>query len=281
MHVLITGGTGYVGRFAVAELTQAGHIVTLLGRTPLRPHHFHRWSLAETAPDLPQADALVHCAYDHLPGAYRGGEGDDPEGFWRRNHDGTLALIDAAVRAGIAQAVFLSSRAVYADNRRGEILRETDPAAPDSLYGKLKLAIEAALVARPDLTAASVRATGVYGVAPGKRHHKWEPLFQDYLSGRNIKSRIGTELHGQDLANAILLLLETGTAGVVNASDILLDRHDLLARVKAITGCVFPLPPAHDGPLPGVMDTGKLERLGWRPGGLGRLDRFLAETVAP
>ena len=92
----------------------------------------HPWDLADPAPRLPPADALVHLALAHVPGAYRGGEGDDPAGFRRLNLDGTLRLFDAA---GPARIVFLSSRAVYGDHRRGETLRETDAPAPDSLYG--------------------------------------------------------------------------------------------------------------------------------------------------
>jgi UDP-glucose 4-epimerase len=278
MDVLVTGGTGYVGRFIVAGLRQAGHGVTLLGRTPWAPIALHPWSLGDAAPELPAADALVHCAFDHAPGAYRGGEGRDPDGFWARNHDGSRALFDAAVRAGVSRVVFLSSRAVHADARRGEILRETDPVEPDTLYGRLKLALERDLLARPGIKAAAPRATGVYGVAPGSGHHKWQALFADYLGGRTVAPRAGTELHGGDLAAAVQLLLEGGSSGVFNASDILIDRRDLLARVRARTGCPHPLPARAAGPPPGVLDTGKLRALGWRPGGLDRLERFLDEA---
>jgi nucleoside-diphosphate-sugar epimerase len=263
MHVLLTGANGTVGRFLVPTLEAAGHRVTTLGRRP----GDHPWDLAETAPRLPRADALVHAALAHRPGAYRGGEGDDAPGFRRLNLDGTRALFDAASGARI---VFLSSRAVYGDHRHGETLSESDPPAPDSLYGEVKLAAEQALGPR----GAAIRATGVYGGRPGK----WDDLFAAYLRGEPISPRIGTEVHGADLAAAVLLLLEAPETGPFNASDILLDRHELLSRVRALTGAPHEPPPRAEGPPPGVMTCARLAALGWRPGGRERLAATLEEA---
>jgi nucleoside-diphosphate-sugar epimerase len=264
MRTLVTGGTGYVGRFVVATLRDAGHRVTLLGRRPGNTP----WDLADPAPRLPPADALVHAALAHTPGAFRGGEAGDPARFRRLNLDGTRALFDAAEGMRI---VFLSSRAVYGDRRRGETLRESDPPEPDSLYGEVKLLAEQALGPR----GVALRPTGVYGGTP----HKWESLFAAYLRGEAIPPRLATEVHGADLAAAVLLALDAAP-GVLNVSDILLDRHDLLARVQALTGCPHPPPPRAGGPPPGIMATDRLRALGWRPGGVSRLDAFLAEALA-
>ena len=260
MHILVTGATGQVGRFVTAALAAAGHRVTPLGRGA----EAHPWNLADPAPRLPPADALVHLALDHRPGAYRGGEGDDPERFRRLNLDGSLRLFDAA---GPARIVFLSSRAVYGDHRRGGFLFERDTPEPDSLYGEVKLAAEGALGPR----GVSLRATGVYGGQP----HKWQPLFDAYLRGEAIPPRAATEIHGADLAAAVALLLGRTETGAFNVSDLLLDRHDLLARLQAITGCPHPPPPRAEGPPPGIMATCCLRMLGWRPGGWPQLDTFL------
>ena len=228
----------------------AGHRVTLLGRRAAGDSL--AWDLADPAPRLPPADALVHAALDHAPGAYRGGEGDDPARFRRLNLDGTRALFDAA-GGGIARIVFLSSRAVYGDHRRGETLRETDPPAPDSLYGEVKLAAEAALGGR----GASLRATGVYGGRP----HKWAGLFAAYLRGAPIAPRVATEVHGADLAAAVVLLLLGGP------------RRRRLQRLRPPARpprparprpgpdrLPAPPPPRAEGPPPGIMDTARLVR---------------------
>jgi len=271
VRVLLTGGSGQVGGFVAPALEAAGHEVIRLARRDPGRGGWIPWSLEATPPPLPPADGLVHLALEHAPGRYRGGEGDDPGRFLRLNRDGTLALFAAARAAGARRIVFLSSRAVYGDARRGETLRETDAPAPDSLYGEVKRAVEAAA---PD--AASLRATGVYGLPPGGGPHKWAGLFADYLAGRPIAPRRASEIHGDDLAAAVLLLLGRPEArGAFNASDLLLDRHDLLAAVAARTGCRRPPPPPAPEAPPGVMATERLRAIGWRPGGRPRLAAFL------
>ncbi len=264
MHLLVTGGAGYVGRFIVEAARAAGHRVTSLGRHPGDTP----WDLADPAPRLPSAVALVHAALAHAPGAYRGGEGDDPARFRRLNLDGTRALFDAA---GDMRIVFVSSRAVYGDHRRGEILREEDEPAPDSLYGEVKLAGEMALAGR----GVALRPTGVYGGDP----HKWEGLFAAYLRGDPIPPRIATEVHGADVAAAVLLMLDSAATGAFNVSDILLDRHDLLAHLQALTACPHPPPPRAEGPPPAVMATDRLRAVGWQPGGNDRLATLLADAA--
>jgi len=268
MRVLLTGGSGYLGAFVAPALAAAGHAVTRLSRRPA-PGDWLRYDLAAAPPPLPSTDALVHLAFDHAPGRYRGGEGDDPARFLRLNRDGSLGLFTAARAAGAARVIFLSSRAVYGDHRRGETLTETDPPAPDSLYGQMKLDVEAA-------ADAALRATGVYGLPPGCAMHKWSRLFADYLAGEPVPSRIATELHGADVAGGILLLLDRADAtGPFNASDLLLDHHDLLAAVQTRTACPHPPPLRAQVPPPGVMATDRLRALGWRPGGESRLMAFI------
>ncbi|ADZ70220.1 NAD-dependent epimerase/dehydratase family protein [Polymorphum gilvum] len=288
MRILLTGGTGQVGRFVAARLARDGHDLVFLGRRAPDAGRFVPWDLADDPMNLPAADALVHCALQHVPGRFRGGEGDDPEQFVQANLEGSERLFAAAKAVGIGRCVFLSSRAVYGDGRCGETLREDDPAEPDTLYGRVKLEGERRLQALCDdgFCGLVLRATGVYGLAPGTGGHKWQALFADYLAGRAIEPRRASEVHGEDLAAAVALLLGvTGPAagfGVWNVSDLSLDRHDLLALVKALTGCRHALPARAQGPAPGVMATERLQALGWRGGGQARLAAFVrsvAETL--
>ena len=260
MHVLVTGATGTVGRFLLPALAGAGHRATTLGRSG-----DIRWTLDDPA-DLPPADALVHLALAHAPGRYRGGEGDDPARFRRLNLDGTRRLFDAA---GAARIVFLSSRAVYGDHRWARSCAKPTPPPPTRSTAR------SSSPPRPPSAPAAPRSVRPASTAATK----WDALFRAYRAGEPVAPRVASEIHGADLAAAVLLLLGSSETGAFNASDLLLDRHDLLARVQRLTGCPHPPPARAGGPPPGVMATDRLRALGWRPGGTARLDAFLAETL--
>lgn len=293
MRIALTGGTGFVGGFIAAAALRAGHEVTLLSRSGpsafAGPARIQKWRLGQV-PDLAGMDALVHAAFAHVPGRYRGGEGEDPAGFLRANRDGSLRLFEAAQRAGVSTVLQLSTRAVFDGYPAGTLLTEDLAPRPASLYGEIKAELEAALAAAasPGFHGISLRATGVYGlpVVPRQRH-KWSGLLEELVAGRPIPARVSTEVHGDDLATAALLLLGTrhphrgGAAAaaphlpssgrmpaIAHASDIVLDNRDLaLAVAGHLARDDVPLPPRSDAGRLSVLDCGTLHRLGWRSGG--------------
>ncbi|MQB42058.1 NAD(P)-dependent oxidoreductase [Rhizobium sp. ICMP 5592] len=291
MKVLVSGGTGLVGRYIVEELLSAGYHVAIGGRSPPQPGLFAQpvaFVPLSLDPSGNQSGAFddayffVHAAFNHIPGKYRGGEGDDVEGFRRLNLDGTVRLFETAKQAGIRRCIFLSSRAVYGDRPAGEALTETSKPRPNTLYGEVKCDAEHALfsLAAPGFATASLRATGVYG---DLRPNKWDELFADYLAGKPVASRAGTEVHGRDLGRAVRLLLETETSRIdgraFNLSDVLTDTHEILAHLQRATGCPHALPaPAPQGVV-SEMDTSKIRALGWRGSGTAALKETI-ESLA-
>lgn len=291
---LVSGGSGFVGRFIVERLLDEGMSVRITGRTRPADGFFSRsveFFRQELDPEsdfsvvFSGVDCFVHAAFDHLSGKYRGGEGSDPEAFRRRNHDGTLAFFHAAKAAGVRRGVFLSSRAVYGTQKPGAVLTEKTVPHPSTLYGEVKLAAERDILAMTGegFEPVVLRITGVYGPAGEGRRHKWADLFDDWQAEREIEPRAGTEVHGEDVAAAVSLVLSApdGIAGeVFNVSDIVVDRRELLGMAADITGVGKSLPAAAERAALNVMSCGKLRALGWRPGGHAKLAEFLRSSLA-
>ncbi|MGX5664706.1 NAD-dependent epimerase/dehydratase family protein [Rhizobium daejeonense] len=279
MKVLVSGGTGLVGRYIVEDLLAAGYAVVIGARHPpaeglfSHPVGFRPLSLD---PQEDQTDAFddayffVHAAFDHLPGKYRGGEGGDPERFRRLNLDGSIRLFETARQAGVRRVVFLSSRAVYDGLAAETALTEEQFLQPISLYGEVKLLAERVLadLAAPGFVTSSLRVTGVYGDA---RPNKWDALFADYLVGREVPERAGSEIHGRDVGQAVRLMLSTEAAKVsgqsFNVSDIVTDTHDILGIFQSVIRCPQPLPAPGDKAAVRAMPVEKITALGWKPGG--------------
>src|SRR5215813_8090301 len=64
-------------------------------------------------------EAVVHLAYEHVPGQYRNGEGDDLPTWLESNLNGSLRLLQAAQQANVQRFIFLSSRAVFSHTEPG------------------------------------------------------------------------------------------------------------------------------------------------------------------
>lgn len=107
--VLVTGGSGLIGRAAVAELLGAGIEVTVFDRAGTAPVP----DAAYVAGDVLDADALAvaaegHDALVHLAGI-AGKDEAPPEVTYAINTSGTFNALHAAVRVGAARAVYASS----------------------------------------------------------------------------------------------------------------------------------------------------------------------------
>ncbi|HMK08677.1 MAG TPA: NAD-dependent epimerase/dehydratase family protein, partial [Anaerolineales bacterium] len=151
MRVLVTGGAGYIGSIASAELALAGHAVTVFdslttGHAAAVPPQatFVEADLADRA----RLDACLHDghfdAVMHFAAFIEAGESmQDPAKYFRNNLARSLELLEAVQRAGVPRFVFSSSAAVYQTNDAP--LTEESPLAPANVYGQTKLMIEQVL----------------------------------------------------------------------------------------------------------------------------------------
>ena len=281
MRVALTGATGIVGRFIAARLAREGCDIVALARPRSDRTGFDfpiRWIDGDLDNEtalvslVRGADALVHSAYDHVAGQYRGGEGDDVEGFWRTNLLGSLRLMHAADACGVGRIVVLSSRAVFGRASKTRV-GDTRATSPNTHYGAFKVALEGLAGVYPRTTC--LRPTGVYGITHPACRSKWFDMAQDVIAGRAITTaHTSTEVHGDDVATAVWLLLAAREADVsgraFNCSDLTLSTREIAERMYAAHGFVAGDRPSLPGEMPppdDIMRCDGLRALGWRPGG--------------
>ncbi len=293
MTVAVTGATGYVGRFIVKRLIDAGESIRAWRRpsSDLRglPEaiEWMEGDLAspEAAAALVEgADMLVHAALEHLPGRYRGGEGDDLADYLRTNVGGGLALLAAARSAGVKRAVVLSSRAVFGASAVGPIADDA-PVSPDTHYGAAKAALEAFVQSfgREGWPVAALRPTGVYGMVAPPERSKWFALVERALRGERVEARAGSEVHGRDVAESVWRLLTADPGEVAgrmfNCSDVVVSTRDIVGLVQSIAGISAPLPEPAPAPR-GIMRCDRLAALGVVFGGKEQFEATIRELVA-
>ncbi|MFN2603838.1 MAG: NAD-dependent epimerase/dehydratase family protein [Gemmatimonadaceae bacterium] len=186
--VLVTGGTGFIGGHVCQSFLDRGEEVVALSRSDdVSPSNGIRMARVS---DLLDRNAL-RSALDgiqtviHLAGrvhAKREGR-DDPESECRRvNVDGTRALLDEAVTAGVRRFIFISSVKAVA-NESDVALDENTPPMPTDAYGASKLEAERlvrVVSARENLHAPILRLPVVYG--PGMKSNMLR-LFQAVSRG--------------------------------------------------------------------------------------------------
>lgn len=300
MRVAVTGTTGYLGRFVVDSLLNAGHTVAAQVRSTLNtPDPLTTYDseleffcgdmedVASLEALVDQCDAVVHMAFMSATGSYRGGEGADPTWFWEQNFCGTLRLLRACQTAKVAKFVFLSSRAVFDGcHIKDRPVEDTDEPIPVNHYGLLKLAGEQLARLYDDMTFCSLRPTGVYGLTWPRTRTKWWNLVTDTpTNDRDLSSfsnKVFTEVHGADVASAVLLLLQQEHSDIhrraFNCSDISVSEQYLVRKCQILL----------DGPSGDLVDdqlqppinnmgTTGLNRLGWQGGGVKKLNETLQE----
>lgn len=142
MNVLITGGTGFIGKFLIPELKK-DHKITIFGRSkpqgdaPFTGGDLRDYESVKNA--AKNIDAIVHL------GAVTAGK--DPLLTIDVNVRGTQNILEAMVSRGIKKIVFASSIAVLGClserfNPHYLPVNELHPCEPEDIYGLSKLLCE-------------------------------------------------------------------------------------------------------------------------------------------
>jgi UDP-glucose 4-epimerase len=212
-HVLVTGASGFVGSAIVRELLACGFRVRLALRDPRQAAPFGDkvssaiiGDLAEPidwSPHLDGMEALVHSA-----GLAHAGRRTAPKTLFAINADATGRLMQAAKRAGVRQAVHISSVRAITGTRCDELVTEEHAPQPTNDYGRSKLEGERA-----------VAASGVAGMI----------LRPPLVHGANVRGNLAL------LARAAALPLPLPLGGLTGRRSIVSDRN-LASAVAHILG---------------------------------------------
>jgi nucleoside-diphosphate-sugar epimerase len=182
MHVLITGGAGYIGSMLTGKLLQQGHKVTVVdkllwGGESLMAYFANpdfRFVKADvTEPDTVQphfegVDSVVHlAAIVGFPACQQVGE----RVARLYNTDSTRYMYEMAQKAGAQRFIFSSTYSNYGIAEDDSPVDETSALNPQSLYAETKIQSEQFLLEQADSACAPtiLRFATLYGISPRTR----------------------------------------------------------------------------------------------------------------
>lgn len=278
-RVLVTGGSGFIGRHVVSTLAATGAHVRVVD---LQPH-----------PD-PSVDIVLGDIADAvtIDAAFSGGidyvvhlaavtsvlkSVQQPELTYQTNVNGTHRVLEGARAAGVKALVFASTNAVTGPMDEPKIT-ERARLRPLTPYGATKAASEmlmSAYTAAYGIRCTALRLTNVYGlgmqakdsiVARLMRAIRLGNGFEVYGDGRQVRDYV----HVNDVVAAARLALgdERWSGPVVIGYGESISVLDVVDEVRRVTGVNLAVThgAARHGEMPAVIvDPANAHSLGWKP----------------
>ncbi len=228
MKVLVTGGAGYIGSVLVRQLLSKGYQVRALDSLKFGGEALYDVMLdknfefmlgdvrnnEDVVKALEGIDAVAHLAAIVGDPACKKYSDEAKETNW----EGSVALFEAAEKAGVKRFVFASTCSNYGKMPDPDsFVTETSALNPVSLYAELKVKFEKYLLEeRKDskICSTALRFSTVYGFSPRIRFDLTVNEFTRNAAIHGEQEIWGAQFwrpycHVDDLARAVVLVLET------------------------------------------------------------------------
>ncbi|MDQ6836489.1 MAG: NAD-dependent epimerase/dehydratase family protein [Actinomycetota bacterium] len=281
MRVLVTGGSGFIGSHVVDKLRARGHEPVIYDLRPSSWHEDLEQPVDTVLGSITDREALERALHSCDAVAHLAAVADvndvhaEPEDAERVNARGTVAVLEAARRAGVKRIVYASTIWVYSDCEPEQVDEDTLLPPPSHLYTSTKLAGELYCKAYQELYGIdyTILRFGIpYG--PRAREAAVVPAFVNKalagdpltLAGDGSQSR--KFVYVEDLADGVALgLEEVARNRVYNlASDETVTIKQIAETIKELMGDVQIVhAPARPGDFGGkIVSSERAEReLGW------------------
>ncbi|PWW04877.1 nucleoside-diphosphate-sugar epimerase [Paenibacillus cellulosilyticus] len=269
--VVVTGGSGMLGRWIVRHFVEQGYDVlnvdTRMPDEELCPTLIvNLEDLGQTYGALAGADAVVHMAAIPRAGMV------PPEVTFRNNVMSTYNVLEAAAGLGIRKAVIASSESSYgicfAVNPLGPTyvpMDESHPQLPEDSYGLSKVVNEATADMFHRRTGMQVVSLRLGNVIPPE----WYERFPSFIHKPEERDRIlWSYIDTRDAAEACRLAIETDGLGSV-AINLASDETSMDVKSRELMAARYPDVQDFRAPLEGfetLLNNEKAKKLlGWEP----------------
>lgn len=228
MHVLVTGGCGYIGTILTRRLLEQGHNVTVVDIMWFGNYLAAHKKLVVLRQDIRAAAGILMEGVDaviHLANIANDPCSElNPKLSWEVNVLATMQLAERAIACGVRQFIYASSGSVYGVKDEPEVT-ENLSLMPISDYNKTKMISERVLMSYQDsMIVQCVRPATVCGYSPRMRLDLTvNMLTMQALADGKITVFGGKQtrpnIHIADMVGVYFHFLELGqrTPGVFNA----------------------------------------------------------------
>jgi UDP-glucose 4-epimerase len=278
-QVLVTGGSGFIGRRVVRALLHRGDSVTVADQRPFPGDDAVTMVLGDLRDPAvreravaPGTEAIIHLAavtrvLDSV---------NDPAGTHQINVEATAGLLELARRREVGTFLLASTNAVTGDIGRATI-NEDIALRPLTPYGATKAAGEMLLgsySACYGIAGCALRFSNVYGPGMAEKDSFVPRLMRAARDGRGVEIYgDGTQLrdlvHVDDIIAGLFAAWDARCTGplILGAGESF-PVNDILAAARSVTGA--PLPAKHVPPKPGempavIVDISRARSIGFEP----------------